>query len=527
MNQSDRRRVTPTMRCLLSCGLVQAGLLLVAPAQGQTPSEEQPSSPDAAAVSEPKSGEASNAGPDELARDGSPLRYTIERIELNGNARTRDRVILRYLPFHPNDVINVDDPALELARYRLLGTGFFRDVQFSLRKGQRPGQVVLVVDLVERNTIVLSGVWMGLSADAGSNGAARPLTAYGGLDVAETNLAGTGITLGAALGIAQNQSALRLRFLDPAFLGSPWMVAGTLLRNKAQDFFGTKDVLWSARGDREPTDYAVVPYSRFGGSLGFGRELGMNSQLWFHYRLETISADPPLMASQVRGGVREPIDFDIVRGRSVLSSLRANFQLDTRDHPFLPTSGWFVTTRGEVALVPLGSDYDYHRFEVTASHWWRVNSSNHAFRLQAFAGAMTGFVPFFEQYYVGDFSDFLPARILDLNFDRRPPPNLLGTAIENVRYGHYAGEIAAEYRIPVFRGSRSIFGIDFFGRAGIYGVAQRRDLAHPAADESGLSLIPVDLTANLGFRMDTSAGGFVFAISNVLGFIPVRGSNSR
>ena len=35
--------------------------------------------------------------------------------------------------------------------------------------------------------------------------------------------------------------------------------------------------------------------------------------------------------------------------------------------------------------------------------------------------------------------------------------------------------------------------------------------------------IPVDLTANFGVRMDTSAGGFVFALSNVLSFIPVRG----
>lgn len=63
------------------------------------------------------------------------LRYTLEAVEIRGNTRTRDRVVLRYVPFHVGDVLDVEDPAIELTRYRLLGTGFFRDIQFSLRKG--------------------------------------------------------------------------------------------------------------------------------------------------------------------------------------------------------------------------------------------------------------------------------------------------------------------------------------------------------------------------------------------------------
>jgi len=110
-----------------------------------------------------------------------------------------------------------------------------------------------------------------------------------------------------------------------------------------------------------------------------------------------------------------------------------------------------------------------------------------------------------------------------VNFDRRPAPNFLGTDIVEVRYGKYAFKLAGEYRIPLFRGHRSIYGIDFFGSAGIYGLAGTRDITSPPVGYSGLSQIPVDLTGNLGFRMDTSAGGFVFAFSNVLGFVPVRG----
>lgn len=450
------------------------------------------------------------------------LRYTLESIEVRGNTRTSKRVVLRYLPFESGDVFDVDDDKVQLARFRLLGTGFFRDVQFSLRKGSARGLVVLVVEVTERNTIVVNDISMGLSADADKGGQTRPLTAYAGLDVAETNLGGTGITLGSAVALAEQQLGLRVRFLDPAFLGSPWMTSGTLLFNNAKDYFGIARVFTAPdpESDELYERLAVVRYKRFGGSVGLGRDLSLTTQLWFNYRLESIDATYPLQASHIRG-TREPIDFDVVRGRSVLSTLGGTLQHDTRDHPVLPTRGWFVTFRGEVSLLPAALDYEYQRFELDVSRWWRMPVRGHVLKLNLFAGGIAGNAPFFEQFHIGDFSDFRPDRVLGINFDRRPPPNLLGTEIAEVRYGQYAFKLGAEYRVPLYRGRRSVFGIDVFGSAGIYGVAARRDLTDPPAAYSGLARLPIDLTGNIGFRMDTSAGGFVFAFSNILGFIPV------
>lgn len=454
------------------------------------------------------------------------VRYTLEGIEVRGNRRTRSRVVMRYVPFKPGDMIDVDDAEVELTRYRLLGTGFFRDVQFSLRKGSSRGRVVLVIDVVERNTIIVNDLWMGLSADADNRGNARPLTTYAGLDVAETNLAGTGITLGGAVGLAQEQLALRVRFLDPAFLGGRWMANASLLFNDAKDFFGNAEVTSEGLLSSVP-DYAVVRYKRFGGSLGVGRDLSVSTQLWLSYRLESIDASVPAFASHVRGLDREPIQFDIHPGRSQLSTARAALQHDTRDHPFLPTRGWLGSVATEVGLTPLGSDYDYQKLDLALSGWWQLPWKKHVIRLELQGGAISGDAPFFEQYYVGDYSDFLPGRVLGMNVDRRPPPNFLDNAIVEVRYGHYAGKIGTEYRIPLYRGQRSVYGIDFFGSAGVYGVAHRRDLSHPARGYSRAQLVPIDLTANVGFRMDTSAGGFAFAFSNVLGFLPVRNEGNR
>jgi hypothetical protein len=141
--------------------------------------------------------------------------------------------------------------------------------------------------------------------------------------------------------------------------------------------------------------------------------------------------------------------------------------------------------------------------------------------LQFFGGAIAGDAPLFEQYYVGDFTDFQPGRLLGLNFDRRPAPNFLGTAIQEVRYAEYAAKLSAEYRIPLYRGVRSVFGIDVFGTFGAFALAGRREIERPSPAYHGLERIPLDLTANLGVRLDTSLGGFTFSVSNVLGFLPV------
>jgi len=485
------------------------------------PRPPNPAPSEALAIEEPgaRAGESgSNAGGPSV-----PVRYTLEAIQVRGNSRTQRRVVLRYLPFKPGKVFDVDDPEVELSRYRLLGTGFFRDVQYSLKKGSERGLVVLVIDVAERNTIVINDISMGLAADAASNGRVRRLSGYAGLDVAETNLAGTGITLGGAMAFASNQLALRVRFLDPAFLGSHWMVGGSLLYNDAEDFFGTSGVLWTDPNRVKQFDSAVVDYTRFGGSLGLGRDLSVSTQLWLHYRLESLNASYPYEASQSRGFATEPIDFDIIRGRSVLSTLRGTLQVDTRDHPFLPTRGSFSTVTTEIGLLPAGRDYDYARVDVQTSRWFKLPWRDHVLRLSAFGGAIAGNAPFFEQYYVGDFSDFLPDRVLGVTFDHRYPKNFLGTEIVEVRYGKYALDLNAEYRIPLYRGRHTVFGIDFFGSGGAYSVASDRDFTHPPKAYSGFARFPVDLTFNLGFRMDTSAGGFVFAFSNVLGFLPVRG----
>jgi outer membrane protein insertion porin family len=464
----------------------------------------------------------------ESAKLGTKIKYTLEGIELRGNTRTAARVVLRYVKFRPGDVLDVEDPELELVRYRLLGTGFFATVQLSLRKGEKRGGAVLVIDLVERNTLILQNLFLGIAADEDTAGNAKPLSAFVGAQVAETNLLGSGITVGMGAGLAADQFTLRARFFDPAFLGSNWSALVTALYTDARDFFGNKSVAFEAPPliAREVPDFAVVGYRRIGGSIGTGHDLGVTTQLAFDYRFEQIEAAVPKIASHVRGQTREPIQFPIIPGQSALSALRATLTYDTRDLPFLTRRGTFAQASVTAGIPPIGSSYGFTRIELSFQTWWTL-PWKHVLRLDVFAGGIGGDAPFFEKFYVGDFTDLLPDRVIDLAPDRRQPPNYLGTDIVEVRYGDFAARVEAEYRVPIYTGKGSVFGVDLFGRAGFYSVATRREFTDPPTGYKDAQRIPIDLTYNVGLRVDTKVGGITLAFSNLLGLIPTHGGAGK
>lgn len=496
------------------------------PPEPPLPTMGTPVSPDAdatAPVAPPAPAETETARPVVPTRDGRiGLRYVLEGVQIRGNTVTLARVIMGFVPFKPGDVLDVDDKELAFTRFRLLGTGFFRDVHLSLRRGSRRGLVVLVVDVVERNTLLLNDVRLGLATNAEPEGRVRPLTPFGAIDISEQNLAGSGVALGGAIAIADRQLGLRTRISDPHFLRSSWTAEAQLVYNNAKDFFGNRNVLVDDPTAESVTDYAVVAYRRFGGKVSAGHELGsVSTRAFLDYRLEKIDAQLPLAASHKRGLDVEAIDFDLPSGASVLSSLSATVVHDTRDEPFLPSRGWHVLGLVEASLTPLGSDYPYAKLVLRGSRWMPL-PWDHVLRLEGIFGSVFGEAPLFEKFYVGDYTDLRPHRALDLAFDRRAAPNFFDTAIAEVRYGDFAARVNAEYRVPLYRGRTSIYGVDVFTSVGLYGVANGRDLERRARGYEGFASVPIDLTFNLGLRADTAAGGISLGIANFIGFIPIR-----
>ena len=77
-------------------------------------------------------------------------RTYVERIEVRGNARTRDYVIRREFDLAEGDAFN--RVLIDRAERRLRNLGYFSDVRITTEPGSSPDRVVVVVDVVEQPT---------------------------------------------------------------------------------------------------------------------------------------------------------------------------------------------------------------------------------------------------------------------------------------------------------------------------------------------------------------------------------------
>ncbi|MDA4808080.1 hypothetical protein NY486_19635, partial [Enterobacter hormaechei] len=81
--------------------------------------------------------------------DQGPRAY-LERIEIRGNAKTRDYVIRREFDVSEGDAFNL--VLIQRAKKRLERLDFFQSVNISTTPGSQPDQVVLIVDVVEKSS---------------------------------------------------------------------------------------------------------------------------------------------------------------------------------------------------------------------------------------------------------------------------------------------------------------------------------------------------------------------------------------
>ena len=496
-------------------------------AQTDAPPDAAPTAP-AAASPEPADAVIVEATPGDEA--DARIRYVLERVIVRSDGRTRPGLVRRFVPLEPGEVLDVDDPRIEAIRWRLLGTGWFRDVHLSLERGSQRGRVRLVIELEERNTLVIQQLYGGVSEGILRSGdPSADAVGYAGAQLAETNLLGTGITLGGAFLFSAPQQAARLRFADPDFLGSGYTFAASGLANNARDFFGSENVSIARAGCTTPDpadcpdDFdarnAVLLYRRFGGSLGTGHDIGAFARYTLDWQGEYIDAfSVPAAASESRNGSTRAIDFSIQRGISVVSALQLGFVYDRRDDPALPTRGVIVQVRGDLGTQLLGSDYHFLRVQASVLHYvplpWR-----HVLRFGAFAGVVFGRAPFFYKFYVSDLSDLIPSRALELNLDRRPPPDLFGTAIRFMRAEDLAARLDVEYALPLHRGSSGLYAVDAYVSAGVYALFSQRDVQLGVPGFDGFSRVPIDATFDLGLRADTDVGVFQLGFSSVIGFV--------
>ena len=266
---------------------------------------------------------------------GEGPRVYVERIDISGNTRTKDKVIRREFRIAEGDAF--DAAALRNARTRLQDLGYFNSVQVTPSGGSAIDKAVInaVVDEKATGELTLGG---GYSTDAG---------ALINVGLRERNLIGTGIDASVNGVLAQKSSQIDLSVTDPYFLD----------RNLATGF----DLFHINNNNQQIAAYSE---RRTGGALRLGYEFNDHlRQAWTYSLVDRNVYDVQPGAS---------VYITNQQGGSVLSQLGTTVSVDYRDSRTDPHDGGLV--RVGVDYAGLGGTARYLRSKIDGNYYIPLES---------------------------------------------------------------------------------------------------------------------------------------------------------
>lgn len=252
----------------------------------------------------------------------SAPRVFIERIDIEGNIATLDRVIRRQFNVVEGDPLNRRE--VSEATDKIRATGFFGKVEVETREGSAPDQVVVDVNVEEVPTGSLS-FGVGFSTSDGAS-----LTA----GLSETNFLGRGQTLSFSFSTLSDARSFKLGFTEPAWQDRDLLVGVDLFYDTTESSFLPLDT----------TDAGFSPRVRF--------PMSEDSSLELKYKLSRQES------TLVEGETVSPLITPDLE-TAVVSSLSATYTLDRRNSRVDPTAGFLASATQEFA--GLGGDVSFSK----------------------------------------------------------------------------------------------------------------------------------------------------------------------
>lgn len=290
----------------------------------------------------------------------------VERIDINGNVRTMDKVIRREMELVEGDPFNRGKVAK--SEQAIKDLGFFENVTVKTQQGSAPDKSVIGIDVAEKSTGELS-------VGAGFSTADGPLADF---RIRERNFLGKGQDLLFATTIAGKRTEFDVSFTEPYFLDRD-LSAGFSV------FHTTRDL----------QDESSYDQRRTGGSFQLGYPLSENWRQSLRYRMERNEiTDVEADASRY---IRDQ------EGERMTSALSQRVTFDNRDSKLFPTDGlnaWFDTE-----FAGLGGDAEYISGKLGGSYFYPVYEEKVILNILGEAGAIGGIgngdVEINERYFLG------------------------------------------------------------------------------------------------------------------------------
>jgi outer membrane protein assembly factor BamA len=409
-------------------------------------------------------------------------RYQIERIRFVGLSHTRESEVRRHVLLSEGELL--DEERVLLSRLRLLQLGWFSRVETRVERGSERGLVVLVFEVSERNTLIVTDLILGST---------KPEPLYGGLGLSQQNFLGRGLGLsgafvygGSPAGRPQDPDrfAARVSFFAPS-VEAPGIRHGLVLGLSALLVHGEEFTCADPECKPFRSDYGAAPrlrYRRLMGEATVGTRPGPFERVLASWRYEAVSA------REIAGIAATP--GLALLGDSRVSALTGTYELDTRDDFFFPREGMRSQLQVTFGSRLLGGDYEYSRYLLQVETAFSLLAH---LRFQGALGAAQGAAPFFDRFYAADWSYFAlgPAvgRALELNFST------------DSRYDAFLAMGGLEYGVP-------LWGSGGFFRRGYLALGARfvHSTATLGGSRTGVSRSPV--SGDVALRFDTPVGVF-------------------
>jgi outer membrane protein insertion porin family len=415
-------------------------------------------------------------------------RYQIERIRFVGLDHVRESEARRHLLVAEGELL--DEERVLFSRLKLLQLGWFSRVETRVERGSERGLVVLVIEVAERNTLLVTDLILGSTP---------PQHLYGGFGLSQQNFLGRGFGLSGAFvyGGSPNgrpmdpdRFAVRGSFFAPD-VAAPGVKRGLVLgatfhfaRGEELDCADPKCEAFKPGYGGAP----VLKYQRAAGEATIGTRPGSFERIYGTYRFERVHAahaGPP-GAGEPGGAASTLLD-----GWSTVGALTGTYELDTRDDFFFPRDGLRALAQVTFGSRLLGGDYEYSRYLLSLDTSFSL--FHRPLRFQGAVGAAQGNAPFFERFYAADFMYFAvgPAvgRALELNFST------------DSRYDAFLSMAGLEYAIPLWSGDR-------FFRRGYLALGGRAVYSTAVLGGARTRVSTTPLSADVAIRFDTPVGVF-------------------
>lgn len=295
-------------------------------------------------------------------------RIYVNRIDINGNTRTLDKVIRREFRLKEGDPFNPSK--LRRSKTNVEDLGYFEKVDIKTSQSSVPGKMDVAVDVSEQST--------------GSFNVGVGYSSYDGLlfdvGIKERNLLGTGNEVGVNAMISQKEQDYVISATNPYFLDHR-VTAGV-------------DVFHTTRDYEDTSSYKS---QSTGATIRFGWDYTEHLRHNVRYTIEEqkvtdVSSDASIYIKEQEG-------------KETVSLIGQNLIYDKRDSRLNPTEGYYLNAGLDYAGI--GGDVDFVRVTGTAIKYFPV-LDDVVFSLRTDGGSIWGLsgqkVRINNRFFLGDAS---------------------------------------------------------------------------------------------------------------------------